>query len=82
MIHCQAGKDRTGSVCALIGLLLGESDEVLESEYLESEMDADVRNIRSFIATVRECGGAEEFLLSCGVSTQTIERWKADTAVR
>ena len=82
MIHCHAGKDRTGSVCALIGLLLGESDEVLESEYLESEMDADVRNIRSFIATVRECGGAEEFLLSCGVSTQTIERWKADIVVR
>lgn len=81
MIHCHAGKDRTGAVCALIGLLLGESDNVLESEYLESEMDSDVRYIRSFIAAVRECGGAEEFLLSCGVLPQNIERWKTDIAV-
>lgn len=82
MIHCHAGKDRTGAVCALIGLLLGESDEVLECEYLESEMDSDVKNIRSFIAAIKECGGAEAFLLSCGVAPQKIEQWKTDIAVR
>lgn len=81
MIHCHAGKDRTGAVCALIGLLLGESDEALESEYLESEMDSDVKYIRAFIAAVRECGGAEDFLLSCGVPFPKIEQWKTDITV-
>ena len=77
LIHCHAGKDRTGIVCALIGLLLGESDEIIENEYLESEMDSNVKNIQAFLSTIKEFGGAEKFLLSCGVSEQKIEQWKS-----
>ena len=81
MVHCHAGKDRTGVVCALVGLLLREPEKVIENEYLESEMDSDEKYIRSFVAAVRECGGAEEFLLSCGIPSQKIEQWKMDIAM-
>lgn len=33
IIHCTAGKDRTGVLCALILSLCGVSDEVIANEY-------------------------------------------------
>jgi protein tyrosine/serine phosphatase len=33
LIHCQAGKDRTAVVCALILSLCGVSDDVVADEY-------------------------------------------------
>lgn len=76
MIHCFAGKDRTGCVCALIELLAEESKNVVETDYLESEMDSNIRHIRAFIDAIDECGGAEKFLLSCGIPAETINLWK------
>ena len=34
MIHCTAGKDRTGFACALILHALGVSDEMISEDYL------------------------------------------------
>ena len=76
MIHCFAGKDRTGCVCALIELLAGESKNTVETDYLESEMDSKIEYIRAFIDAIDECGGAEKFLLSCGIPAETIDLWK------
>jgi protein-tyrosine phosphatase len=36
LIHCHAGKDRTGFVCAIIQLLLGVENGLIISEYLKS----------------------------------------------
>ena len=76
MIHCFAGKDRTGCVCAVIELLAGESKNVVETDYLESEMDSKIEHIRAFIDAIDESGGAEKFLLSCGIPAETINLWK------
>ena len=76
MIHCYAGKDRTGVLCALIASLMGESKENIETDYLASELDSDVKHIRAFINAIDEMGGAESFLLSCGVSEEQICIWK------
>ena len=76
MIHCFAGKDRTGCVCALIELLAGESKNTVETDYLESEMDSNIRHIRAFVDAIYESGGSEKFLLSCGVPAETINFWK------
>ena len=57
MIHCTAGKDRTGFACALILHRLGVSDDVIAEDYLltnryyrrdpnnGSELPDDVKNV-------------------------------------
>lgn len=38
IIHCTAGKDRTGVICALILSLCGVDDDVISSEYALTEI--------------------------------------------
>lgn len=38
LVHCSAGKDRTGILCALILMLAGMSDEKIAEEYTLTEM--------------------------------------------
>lgn len=42
LIHCAAGKDRTGTLCALIQGLLGVSDEDIMADYLLTETAVDI----------------------------------------
>ena len=37
VVHCMAGKDRTGVVCALTLALLGVSDEDIAADYALTE---------------------------------------------
>jgi len=76
LIHCNAGKDRTGCVVALIQLLLGESIENINKEYLESEMDTDLENLNAFLEIIEQEGGAEQFLLGCDIKQEIINHWK------
>lgn len=76
LIHCHAGKDRTGCIVALIELLLGESIENVQRDYLESEMDTDVENLNAFLEVIEQEGGVERFLLNCGINQERINHWK------
>lgn len=38
LVHCTAGKDRTGVLCALVLLLAGCTDEVVAEEYAHTEI--------------------------------------------
>ncbi|KAK0655123.1 protein-tyrosine phosphatase-like protein [Cercophora newfieldiana] len=38
LVHCTAGKDRTGLLCALVLALLGVSDEIIAHEYSLTEL--------------------------------------------
>jgi protein tyrosine/serine phosphatase/predicted nucleotidyltransferase len=76
LIHCHAGKDRTGSVIALFGLLIGESFENLKQDYFESEMDTEIENLNAFLEIIETDGGAEFFLQKCGLSQDRIDYWK------
>ena len=38
LVHCTAGKDRTGILCALVLLLVGASDDYIASEYALTEL--------------------------------------------
>jgi protein-tyrosine phosphatase len=105
LVHCHAGKDRTGTVVALILSLLGVADDAIADDYaltalnLEpliidwlDEMSQDVTErdrLRRLAAPRREAmldtlahvreryGGAEQYLLSVGVSAEQIDRLRA-----
>lgn len=76
LIHCNAGKDRTGVLCALIALLAGEKKKNIERDYLASEMDSNIEYIRAFFKTLDDYGGPEKYLLSCGIPAETVHLWK------
>ena len=50
LIHCTAGKDRTGVICALILSLCGVEDEVIAHEYSLTNLGFKPRRA----ATIRE----------------------------
>ena len=76
LIHCNAGKDRTGVLCALIALLAGEKKKNIERDYLASKMDSNIEYIRAFFKTLDDYGGPEKYLISCGIPTETVDLWK------
>lgn len=76
LIHCHAGKDRTGCVIAIIELLVGESQETIRQDYLESEADTDLENLNAFLEIIEQEGGIEKFLLNCGINKERINHWK------
>lgn len=76
LIHCVAGKDRTGVVCALLALLAGEQKINIVSDYLASEMDADIKYINAFLEAIDGCGGVDKYLLYCGLNMDIINHWK------
>lgn len=76
LIHCNAGKDRTGVLCAMIALLAGEKRKNIERDYLASEMDSRIDYIRAFFKTLDDYGGPEKYLLSCGIPAKTVDLWK------
>jgi protein tyrosine/serine phosphatase/predicted nucleotidyltransferase len=76
LIHCHAGKDRTGCVVALFGLLVGETIENIQNDYFESEMDTDIENLNAFLEIIEQEGGVNNFLLNCGISQDCINYWK------
>jgi len=38
VVHCTAGKDRTGVICALVLSLCGVEDEIISQEYALTEI--------------------------------------------
>ncbi|MBO5797142.1 MAG: tyrosine-protein phosphatase [Clostridia bacterium] len=81
-LHCAYGMDRTGTMCFLLGALLGVREEDLLREYRLSELYygwADNGMIKSFANKLSEREGdtlkdkAESFVLSTGVTKEQIE---------
>ena len=81
-IHCTYGKDRTGTVCYLLQLLLGVSEEDAFKEWEISVLldgKIDYTSMEDYIEELKKFDGdtmqekAENFLLSCGVKQQEID---------
>ncbi len=66
LIHCGAGKDRTGMISALVELLLGISDDKIVAAYLLSGQDTREERIVQTLGYIREHGGVRAYLESCG----------------
>lgn len=74
-IHCNAGKDRTGCVIALLSLALGSDIEHVYEDYLYSEMDSSLETLNEFLEIVNKEGGAKQYLMNCGVPIERIIYW-------
>lgn len=72
VIHCHAGKDRTGIIFSLLHLLLGSSKDNLYTDYLTSEMDVSKEKLNIALDIIEEEGGVEAYLLSCGLTENQI----------
>ncbi len=80
-MHCTYGVDRTGTICYLLGAVLGVSEEDLMRDYQLSALycsDVDNDAINTFIEDLKKYPGntiqenAENFLLSLGVKATEI----------
>lgn len=71
LVHCVAGRDRTGVVIALLQLLAGSSRIAIIFEYCLSLRGVEQANIEGFLDSV---GDPYFFLLSCGLSDEEITR--------
>lgn len=81
-LHCTYGQDRTGTVCYLLGGLLGMDKKDLIKEYELSALHhgyVATRDMDAFMARVDQCAGntlgekVEGYLLSIGVSPAQIQ---------
>lgn len=81
-LHCTHGADRTGTVCYLLGAILGMNDRDLRLEYDLSALYfwyICTPDMDEFIAKIQEYPGettkerAENYLLSTGVTMEQIE---------
>ena len=81
-MHCTYGRDRTGTMCYLLGALLGMSREDLKREYELSAFDGgyiDVAGFAGFTTRFEMLEGntsaekAENYLLSVGVTEAEIQ---------
>lgn len=68
LIHCHAGKDRTGIICTLTGA----SSENIYTDYLASEMDTKKEHLDVFLDVVKNSGGIDKYLNSCGLTNDRI----------
>ena len=76
VIHCHAGKDRTGIIFTLFHLLSGATKEIILLDYLASEMDTEEKLIQILLNQIEKEGGIEQYLLSCDLSKNQINKLK------
>jgi protein-tyrosine phosphatase len=85
VIHCTAGKDRTGFACALILHALGVPDETITQDYLltnrfyrrDPSASSDLpEDVRQALDTIRDDYGDLENYLSSGLGVGTQQRDK------
>ena len=68
LIHCVAGKDRTGFVILLINLLLETDYNIILTDYLASELDTHKDKLDIYYDYIKKEGGIIKYLKSCGLS--------------
>src|SRR5579872_3565573 len=63
VVHCHAGKDRTGWLCAMLQSALGLPAEGIEADYLASRQDTRREFIRALLGALDARGGARSVLM-------------------
>jgi protein tyrosine/serine phosphatase/predicted nucleotidyltransferase len=76
VIHCFAGKDRTGILVSILHLLSGADLSIVYDDYLASESDTKRELLNSIIEIINEHGGVVKYLLSCGLTVNQVQEIK------
>ena len=75
-IHCFAGKDRTGIFISMLHQLADTPIETIQADYLASEVDVKLYRLNLVLDIIKEKGGIEPYLLSCGLNANQISQLK------
>jgi predicted nucleotidyltransferase len=73
LIHCHAGKDRTGIIVSIIHLLTGQTRDELMADYLACESDTVPENLNIALNIIEREGGVVQYLLNCGLTKFEID---------
>ncbi|MCU0445140.1 MAG: tyrosine-protein phosphatase [Arcicella sp.] len=76
-IHCFAGKDRTGIFISMLHLLAETPIEIINTDYLASEVDVKLQRLNLVLNIIEEKGGIEPYLIGCGLSENQITKLKS-----
>ena len=76
VIHCHAGKDRTGIFATILHLLVDGLNDSIYTDYLASKMDTRIEYIDIFLNIVEESGNIVNYLESCNLSLEEINNLK------
>ncbi len=74
VLHCFAGKDRTGLFIGALQLLLGVNENRIIADYMASGSDADEHYFRMLFDEVNRHGGIETFLVYQGINPEEIQQ--------
>jgi len=75
-VHCFAGKDRTGILISMLHLLADTPIETIHADYLASEVDVKLHRLNLVLDIIKETGGIEPYLISCGLNDIQISKLK------
>ncbi len=73
VIHCHAGRDRTGVISSLILLLLNAPEPNIIQDYLATDEFTLSEDIEYIVGEINKLGGIMEYLVSCGLQEETLE---------
>ena len=73
IMHCHAGRDRTGVISSLILLLLNAPEPNIIQDYLATDEFTQSEDIEYIVDEVEKAGGIMDYLVSCGLLKETLE---------
>lgn len=73
VVHCHIGRDRTGWMLALLGVVLGVPVRVLEDDYLASGMNTSPGTIGRFVEGFGGQKGSRDRLIQAGLKDDMLE---------
>lgn len=78
LMHCFAGRDRTGFMAALIHMLRHASYNTIVEDYTASTLDTSPEYIKVVYNEVKRLDGIRNYLLICGLTHETIDQVAAE----
>lgn len=77
LVHCHAGKDRTGIFCAMLGRMLGLPRDAIVHDYLLSEQGVVSSTVSNLLEEIENLGGPAALLKDAGLDDADLAHLRA-----